>query len=130
MDFAIPIAATGNHMSLLPEVRETILFTDRNQFHKFLRNAGFYPTVRNPVVQGEFTSGYLDSPRDPTVLETKLLSLRELPVTAPLKWKRLLQDGKALADSLETTQPGQRLRPWLTESGDNTVWSTLKAAGT
>ena len=48
-------------MSLLPEVREMTLLADGNWFHKFLSNAGFYLTARNPpVVQFEPISEYMD----------------------------------------------------------------------
>ena len=40
---------------LRPEVRELTPSGRRNWLHKFLRNAGFYLTTRNPpVVQVEF----------------------------------------------------------------------------
>lgn len=49
-EFDMLIGTTGSHVSLLPEV-------GRNQFQRFLRNAGSYHTARNlPVVQVELTA--------------------------------------------------------------------------
>lgn len=37
-------------MNPLLEAREITALTDGNQFHKFLRNTGFYLTARNPSI--------------------------------------------------------------------------------
>lgn len=61
MCFGMLIGTTYGHLSLLPLIREKVLFLVKNQFHKFLRNAGLYLTARNPLrVQAEPISGYLD----------------------------------------------------------------------
>lgn len=50
-----------DHMSLLQEVGEIDPFGSQNRLHKFLRNAGFYLTARNPpIVHLELVSGYLN----------------------------------------------------------------------
>lgn len=52
MGFGTCVGATD--LSLLPEVGEMTPLVEGDQFHKFLRNGGFYLTVRNPLsVQGE-----------------------------------------------------------------------------
>lgn len=46
-------------MSLLPEQEKWLLLAD-GQFHKFLRNAGFYLMARNPIVHLKLMSGDMD----------------------------------------------------------------------
>lgn len=45
-----------------PEVREMTAFANGSRFHECLQTAGFYLSTRNPIVQFELISGYLDSP--------------------------------------------------------------------
>lgn len=45
MCFGMLIGTTYGHLSLLPLIREKVLFLVKNQFHKFLRNAGFHLEV-------------------------------------------------------------------------------------
>lgn len=48
-------------MALSPGVREWLLLRDGNRIQKFLSNAGFYPTSRNPpIVQVKLLCGYLN----------------------------------------------------------------------
>lgn len=49
-----------------PEVREMTPFADGNRSHKYLKTAVLYLSTRSPIVQFEFISGYLSSPRDLT----------------------------------------------------------------
>lgn len=60
MGFDILKAAPGSHMSLLTEQEKWLLLADGNQFHKFLRNAGFYLMDRNPIVHLTLMSGDMD----------------------------------------------------------------------
>lgn len=50
MGFGTCVGATDSYLSLLPEVREMTLLVEGGQFQKFLRNDGFYLTVRNPLL--------------------------------------------------------------------------------
>lgn len=54
MGFEILTGATGNHVSLLPDIREIIPVGRWQLVSKFLRNVGFPLTTRNSVVQTEF----------------------------------------------------------------------------
>lgn len=56
--FDMLIDTTGSHMSCLPEVREPIPLVNVNQFLKFLKNASFYLTARNPLLSK--LSSFLD----------------------------------------------------------------------
>lgn len=47
-DMLIATIDQWSHVSLLPEAREIAPFREQNMFHKFLRNAGFHLTTRNP----------------------------------------------------------------------------------
>ena len=61
MCFDMLIDTTGSHMSFLPEIREPIPLVNVNQFLKFLKNASFYLTARNPPIgQLGLVSGSLD----------------------------------------------------------------------
>jgi hypothetical protein len=70
---------------------------DRNQFHKSLRNAGFYLITRNPVVQLALMSGCLDSLRDLTSSGIEITGMMGT-VTAQPKHRRFYKPA----------------RPWLT----------------
>lgn len=70
--FDMLIAATGSHMSLLPEQGKWFLLADGNQFHKLLRNAGFYLMARNPIVHLKLVSGDTDSLLESEELEFSL----------------------------------------------------------
>ena len=50
MHSGVLIDTTENHLSLLPVIMEMAPLVEGNQLHKFLRNAGFYLTTRNPSI--------------------------------------------------------------------------------
>lgn len=50
MGFDMLVGTTSSHMSLLPEVRKCLLLADGKQLHKFLTNAGFHLSARNPPI--------------------------------------------------------------------------------
>lgn len=54
------LIATGSHSSLLSEGRETSPFGRGEPVSQVLRNAGFYVTTRNPLVQVDPIPGSLD----------------------------------------------------------------------
>ena len=56
------VGATDSHMSLLTKITEGHFSLEGNRLHKFLRNARFYLTIRNPpVFQVELISRLWDS---------------------------------------------------------------------
>lgn len=48
------------HIFLLPVAREMTALANGSKFHKFPRNSGFYLTTRNPTVQLQLFSAYID----------------------------------------------------------------------
>lgn len=75
------IDTTCSHIFIPAEAREVTLLVEENHFPKFLHNAGFYLTPRNPpVVQVELIFGYLDCFLEFGKLEISL-DLRSLHLT-------------------------------------------------
>lgn len=67
MGFDMLIGATGRHMSLLPQQGKWLLLVERNWLPKFLSNAGFYLTVRNPPKIQVLEFGKVEFPLDLTL---------------------------------------------------------------